>query len=32
MVKKVLAICGLQGAGKDTAADEIIRIAQSVGL
>ena len=31
MTKKIVAICGLQGAGKDTAADEIIRIAESVG-
>lgn len=32
MTKKVLAICGLQGAGKDTTADKIIEIAKSKGL
>ena len=32
MVKKVLAICGLQGAGKDTTADKLIEIAKSKGL
>ncbi len=32
MDKKVLAICGLQGAGKDTAADKLIEIAKSKGL
>ena len=29
MVKKVLAICGLQGVGKDTTADKLIGIAKS---
>lgn len=32
MNKKVFAICGLQGAGKDTVADKIIKIAQSKSL
>lgn len=32
MSKKIIAICGLQGAGKDTTADKIIEIAQSKGL
>lgn len=32
MSKKVIAICGSQGAGKDTTADRIIKIATEQGL
>lgn len=32
MDKKIVAICGLQGAGKDTTADKLIEITKSKGL
>lgn len=32
MAKKIIAVCGLQGAGKDTTADKLIEIAKSKGL
>lgn len=32
MNKKIIAICGLQGSGKDTTADKLIEIAKFKGL